>query len=190
MRRHPSPPDRSQQLRRARPLSRAALTLAADLMLAATLILAAALMLGPGPVPAAQALESLDAFPRSPLEIRTQSGSQRYDVWIADTPARSQQGLMFVKALHAGQGMLFPLQRPGVMRMWMKDTLIPLDMLFIDAHGQIIYIRHDATPQSEAIITTPAPVVTPVKAVLELAGGECARRHIEQGDWVINGFFY
>jgi uncharacterized membrane protein (UPF0127 family) len=86
--------------------------------------------------------------------------------------------------------MLFPLQRPGVMRMWMKDTLIPLDMLFIDVHGQIIYIRHDATPQSEAIITTPAPVITPVKAVLELAGGECVRRHIEQGDWVINGLFY
>jgi uncharacterized membrane protein (UPF0127 family) len=167
-------------LRRAQPrwLSAAAPLLAAALLLAATQAMAA------------QALESLDAFPRSALEIRTQSGNQRYDVWIADTPARSQQGLMFVKALHAEQGMLFPLQRPGVMRMWMKDTLIPLDMLFIDAHGQIIYIRRNATPQSEAIITTPAPVITPVKAVLELAGGECARRHIEQGDWVINGFFY
>lgn len=183
MRRHPSPADRSQMLRRALLPFRAARMLRA-------LILPAVLMLATGPVTAAQALESLDAFPRSPLEIRTESGSQRYDVWIADTPARSQQGLMFVKALHAGQGMLFPLQRPGVMRMWMKDTLIPLDMLFIDAHGQIIYIRHNATPQSEAIITTPAPVITPVKAVLELAGGECARRHIEQGDWVINGFFY
>jgi uncharacterized membrane protein (UPF0127 family) len=159
-------------------------------LLLAALTLATALMLAAAPTPAAPALESLNAFPRATLEIRTQSGSQRYDIWIADTPARSQQGLMFVKALRAEQGMLFPLQRPGVMRMWMKDTLIPLDMLFIDAHGQIIYIRHNATPESEAIITTPAPVITPIKAVLELAGGECARRHIEQGDWVINGFFY
>ena len=190
MRRHPLPPERTTMSRDALPLIRTALAQAAALVQAAALTLAAVLMLGSAPAPAAQTLESLDAFPRSPLEIRTQSGSQRYDVWIADTPARSQQGLMFVKSLHAGQGMLFPLQRPGVMRMWMKDTLIPLDMLFIDAHGQIIYIRHNATPQSEAIITTPAPVITPIKAVLELAGGECARRHIEQGDWVINGFFY
>jgi uncharacterized membrane protein (UPF0127 family) len=85
--------------------------------------------------------------------------------------------------------MLFPLQRPGVMRMWMKDTRIALDMLFIDPRGEIIYIRANATPESEAIITTPAPMITPVKAVLELAGGECARRHIEQGDWVIHAFF-
>jgi uncharacterized membrane protein (UPF0127 family) len=174
MRRHPPRPELSMRLRRPR----------SRWLSAAVLLLAAA------PALAAQTLESLDAFPRSPLEIRTQSGSRRYDVWIADTSARSQQGLMFVKALPADRGMLFPLQRPGVMRMWMKDTLIPLDMLFIDVHGQIIYIRHDATPESEAIITTPAPVITPVKAVLELAGGECARRHIQQGDWVINGFFY
>jgi hypothetical protein len=85
--------------------------------------------------------------------------------------------------------MLFPLQRPGVMRMWMKNTLIPLDMLFIDVHGDIIYIRHNATPESEDIISIPAPVITPVKAVLELAGGECARRHIEQGDRVIHDLF-
>jgi uncharacterized protein len=140
--------------------------------------------------PAALPLESLTAFPQSALEIRTQAGTQRFTIWIADTPQRSQQGLMFVRSLPADQGMLFPLQRPGVMRMWMKDTRIALDMLFIDAHGAIIYIRHNATPESEAIITTPAPVITPVKAVLELAGGECARRHIEQGDWVIHPLFY
>jgi len=150
---------------------------------------AAVLLLGAVLAPTAQALENLNAFPRSSLEIRTQAGSQRFKIWIADTPARSQKGLMFVRTLPADQGMLFPLDRPGVMRMWMKDTRIALDMLFIDPHGEIIYIRHNATPESEAIITTPAPVITPVKAVLELAGGECARRHIEQGDWVIHALF-
>lgn len=155
----------------------------------ALILFAVALLLGAVLAPAAQVLESLDAFPQSALEIRTQAGSQRFNIWIADTPARSQQGLMFVRSLPAGQGMLFPLQWPGVMRMWMKDTRISLDMLFIDRRGQIIYIRHNATPESKAIITTPAPVITPVKAVLELAGGECARRHIEQGDWVLHALF-
>jgi uncharacterized protein len=138
---------------------------------------------------AALALESLSAFPHSQLSIQTQTGRQHFDVWVADTPQRSEQGLMFVRSLPAATGMLFPLERPGVMRMWMKNTLIPLDMLFIDVRGEIIYIQHNATPQSEAIITTPAIVVTPVKAVLELAGGECDRRHIQQGDWVIHFLF-
>jgi uncharacterized membrane protein (UPF0127 family) len=154
------------------------------------LLVAAVLLLGALLSPAARALESLDAFPRSVLEIRNAAGAQRFIIWIADTPARSEQGLMFVRSLAADRGMLFPLERPGVMRMWMKDTRIALDMLFIDAHGQIIYIRHNATPESEAIITTPAPVITPVKAVLELAAGECVRRHIEQGDLVIHPLFY
>jgi uncharacterized membrane protein (UPF0127 family) len=139
--------------------------------------------------PAGLALESLNAFPHSPLEIQTQTGRQHFDIWIADTPQRSEQGLMFVRSLPGGRGMLFPLQRPGVMRMWMKNTLIPLDMLFIDSRGEIIFIRANAKPESEEIISTPAPVVTPVKAVLELAGGECARRHIEQGDRVLHPLF-
>ena len=139
--------------------------------------------------PAARALESLTAFPHSSLEIQTQAGRQHFDIWVADTPQRSEQGLMFVRSLPAASGMLFPLARPGVMRMWMKNTLIPLDMLFIDVHGEIIYIQHNATPKSEAIITTPPMVATPVKAVLELAGGECDRRHIQQGDWVIHFLF-
>jgi uncharacterized membrane protein (UPF0127 family) len=147
------------------------------------------LLLALGCTPAARALESLSSFPHSALEIQTQSGRQHFDIWVADTPQRSEQGLMFVRSLPAASGMLFPLARPGVMRMWMKNTLIPLDMLFIDVHGEIIYIQRNATPESEAIITTPPMVVTPVKAVLELAGGECDRRHIQQGDWVIHFLF-
>ena len=179
MRRTLPSPDHAatRRWRRAR-TRRAAALLLAVLLAAATL------------APAARALESLDAFPQSSLVIRTRSGSERFSIWIADTPARSQQGLMFVRTLPADQGMLFPLARPGVMHMWMKDTRIALDMLFIDAGGQIIFIRHNATPESEEIITTPTPVATPVKAVLELAGGECARRHIEQGDHVMHALFY
>lgn len=156
----------------------------------ARVLLAVALLLGPVLGPAARALESLSDFPQSTLEIRTQAGPQRFNVWIADTPARSEQGLMYQRALPADRGMLFPLNRAGSISMWMKNTRIALDMLFIDAHGQIIYIHPNATPESEAIISTPKPVITPVKAVLELAGGECARRHIEQGNRVLNELFY
>jgi uncharacterized protein len=173
MSRYPRSPERSKALRRRR----------------ARVLFAMALLLGAMFGPAARALESLDEFPQSALEIRTAAGQQRFNVWIADTPARSEQGLMFVRALPANYGMLFPRDRPGVFRMWMKNTRIALDMLFIDTHGQIIYIYRNAKPESQAIITTPTPVITPVKAVLELAGGECARRHIEQGDRVIHELF-
>jgi|HubBroStandDraft_1064217.scaffolds.fasta_scaffold44884_2 uncharacterized membrane protein (UPF0127 family) len=127
-------------------------------------------------------MESLDHFPQNTAQIRTEGGIQKFRIWIADTRQRSEQGLMFVHSLRADQGMLFPRNNPGPMAMWMKNTLIPLDMLFLDAHGQIIFIMHSATPQSEAIIRIPAPIVTPAEAVLELAGGECERRHISQGD--------
>jgi uncharacterized membrane protein (UPF0127 family) len=131
---------------------------------------------------AMQAPESLDHFPQRAAEISSGDGPQRFKIWIADTPSRSEQGLMFVHSLAHDRGMLFPRNSAAPMAMWMKNTLIPLDMLFVDSQGQIIYIRHNATPQSEAIISVPAPMVTPAQAVLELAGGECNRRHISQGD--------
>jgi uncharacterized protein len=130
----------------------------------------------------AQNVESLDHFPQMQAEIATPAGPLRFKIWFADTPARSEQGLMFVHSLAHDQGMLFSRNSDAPMAIWMKNTLIPLDILFVDAHGQIIFIRHSATPQSEAIIRVPAPIATPAEAVLELAGGECDRRHISQGD--------
>src|SRR5579863_2478073 len=136
--------------------------------------------------PVVCALESLEAFPTATLNIRTRQGPPEwFSVWIADTAARSEQGLMFVKWLPAGQGMLFPFNQPRVATFWMKNTLIALDMLFIDAQGRIVYIRERATPMSEAMISAPMPV----KAVLELAGGECARLGIRTGDQVRHRLF-
>jgi uncharacterized membrane protein (UPF0127 family) len=133
----------------------------------------------------AMALEKLENFPRSSVQIRTQDSAEWFSVWIADTPAREEQGLMFLQWLAPDQGMLFPQEPPRVMSMWMKNTLIPLDMLFIDVHGRITYIKANATPQSEDIITNPAPV----RAVLELAGGEAAKRGIRVGDSVRHQLF-
>jgi uncharacterized membrane protein (UPF0127 family) len=132
-----------------------------------------------------QALENLDQFPNTVLDIRTHGGREWFSVWVADTPARSEQGLMFLKWLPPDWGMLFPQDSPHVVSMWMKNTLIPLDMLFIDSQGRVVYIRERTTPQSEAIITTPLPV----KAVLELSGGQCARLGIRVGDKVHHALF-
>jgi uncharacterized protein len=148
-------------------------------------ICAAMLLLAAVSARVADAVESIDLFPSAPLEIRTRTGIELFDVWIADTSERSQQGLMFQKWLPTDRGMLFPQAVPRVMTMWMKNTLIPLDMLFIDAQGRIAYIRENATPQSEDIISAPIPV----KAVLELAGGLTSKHGIRVGDRVLQRFF-
>src|ERR1700722_7730450 len=151
----------------------------------ALLTLWALLALGTLASPPARAIESLQQFPTSVLSIQTHKGAEWFTVWIADTPERSEQGLMFLQWLPTDQGMLFPQDAPRVMHMWMKNTLIPLDMLFIDAKGHIIAIRERAPPRSEEIISSPAAV----KAVLELAGGECATLGIRVGDQVRHRLF-
>jgi uncharacterized membrane protein (UPF0127 family) len=131
------------------------------------------------------AAEELRQFPSSVLSIRTRQSTEWFNVWIADTSQRQEQGLMYQKWLPTDWGMLFPDQSPQVKSMWMKNTLIPLDMLFIDAKGRIVYIRERATPESEQIITYPVAV----KAVLELSGGECARLGIRVGDQIHHTLF-
>src|SRR5438046_5191075 len=84
----------------------------------------------------------LATFPRTSLEI-THRGEHHavrkypFDVWVADTPERAQQGLMFVSDLPERRGMVFPLASPRVETMWMKNTYIQLDMLFIGAQGRV-----------------------------------------------------
>lgn len=122
-------------------------------------------------------LEPLDAFPRSRLEIETSAGAQRFDVWVADTAPRRAQGLMYVKQLAPLRGMLFLYREPLVVSMWMKNTYIPLDMLFVAADGRIIRIAPRATPHSLTTITSMGPVT----GVIEIAGGEAERLGIETG---------
>jgi len=129
---------------------------------------------------AQSAPEPLSAFPRSLIEIRTRAGNvHAISVWIADRSARQEQGLMFVRDLPAHQGMLFVYPRDRQISMWMKNTLIPLDMLFIRPDGTIVHIAH-GVPESLDIITTPQPV----RLVLEIAGGQAAELGIREGDRV------
>ena len=96
------------------------------------------------------------------------------------TPERAEQGLMFVSDLPANLGMIFPLAPPRVETMWMKNTYIELDMLFIGADGRVTKIIERAHPISTTILSSD----TPVSAVLELRGGEVAKLGLGVGDTV------
>ena len=87
---------------------------------------------------------------------------------------------MFVDELPRGQGMLFVFEQPQTVGMWMKNTFIPLDMLFIAADGRVVGVHADAKPQSTAQIS----VGTPSRYVLEVQGGWAARRGVAVGDRV------
>ncbi|MFO1399595.1 MAG: DUF192 domain-containing protein [Steroidobacteraceae bacterium] len=114
------------------------------------------------------------------MEIRTRAARLRFNTTIADTPARQEQGLMFVGALDADESMWFPQPRPRPMQMWMKDTLIPLDMLFVDARGRVACIAAHTVPQSLELIGCPVAV----SGVLEIGAGEAGRRGVHRGDRV------
>ncbi len=125
-------------------------------------------------------IEELSAFPRTTLEI--ESGAQRhtFSVWIADTPDRQSQGLMFVRDLPADQGMLFPQKEAKPVSFWMMNTYVPLDMVFIDRRWRIARIAKMTRPLSLDNVPSGGPVI----AVLELRGGEADRRGLRPGDRV------
>ena len=125
-------------------------------------------------------LESLTHFPRTSLEIAAQGHRDEFRIWIADTPQRQEQGLMFVRDLPARQGMLFPQDSPQVAHFWMKNTYIPLDMVFVGEDGRIAKIIANAHPFSLDVLSSDVPVV----AVLEIRGGEAALLGIRVGDRV------
>jgi uncharacterized protein len=125
-------------------------------------------------------IEDLNTFPQATLEIRSGRARHKFNIWIAETAGQQTQGLMFVSDLAADRGMLFPQTAPRVMSMWMKNTLVPLDMLFIDAKGRIVKIAERTEPHSLQSVSSDRPVM----AVLELKGGEVSRRRIKTGDSV------
>jgi uncharacterized protein len=112
-------------------------------------------------------------------------GRHRFTVEIADTPQTRARGLMFRKSLPPATGMLFDFKRPQEVAFWMKNTLIPLDMLFVSARGRILAVHRNAVPLSLATIASPVPV----RAVIELAGGTAARLGIAPGDRVLSRIF-
>ena len=119
------------------------------------------------------------------VEIVTRTGVHVFDVEMAVTPEDRSKGLMFRKELPAGQGMLFDFEGEGPIAMWMKNTFISLDMIFIRADGRIARIAENTTPHSETTIQSGAPV----KAVLEVVAGTAKRLGIATGDRVAHRIF-
>jgi uncharacterized membrane protein (UPF0127 family) len=151
--------------------------------LLAPLILILAALLEPGALPAQEGPTlDLASYPRTDLTIRgaRSKAVHSFRVWVADTPARAEQGLMFVRDLPESQGMVFPLEPPRVSNMWMKNTYIELDMLFIDGHGRVLKIIERAHPLSLETLSSGATVA----ATLELKGGAAARLGLQVGDEV------
>ncbi len=124
-------------------------------------------------------------FPVTSLTIVTHSGKVSYAVELAITEPQQELGLMHRKAVPDQHGMFFDFGTPHPITMWMKDTLIPLDMLFIDNRGIITKIVANAPPESTDLISSDEDV----RAVLELAGGEAKRQHIAKGDKVLYSAF-
>ena len=140
------------------------------------LLLLAMLVTFGGPAANAQ----LQTFPKAELTIVSANGPHKFTVELAATPGQMEQGLMFRKSLAADAGMLFDYRVPSMAAMWMKNTLIPLDMLFVDQQGRIINIHERAVPGS----LDPIAAAAPARAVIELNGGTAAHLGIKPGDRV------
>jgi uncharacterized membrane protein (UPF0127 family) len=130
---------------------------------------------------APQAIEKSPAgLNQVPLTIQTAKGKHRFTVEVAETSEQQAQGLMFRQSLDPDRGMIFPRTPPEDATFWMKNTLIPLDMVFIREDGTIARIAENTVPMS----LDPVPSLEPVAAVLEIAGGRSAQLGIKQGDKV------
>jgi hypothetical protein len=121
-----------------------------------------------------------------PLDVVTAHGVFHFTVEIADTNATRERGLMYRRSLAPDRGMLFDFKMAQPVGFWMRNTLIPLDMLFIGADGRIISIARNAVPLSDANIPSGGPAL----GVLEIRGGRAAEIDALPGDRVENRIFH
>ncbi len=124
-------------------------------------------------------------FPTDTLVITTQDGPKTFTVELAVTNSEREQGLMYRDNLAMDHGMLFDFGSPQPIDMWMKNTRIPLDILFISQQGEVTRIAEQAKPYSLELINSGGRV----RAVLELAGGAVKRYHIAIGDHITHSIF-
>jgi uncharacterized membrane protein (UPF0127 family) len=115
-----------------------------------------------------------------PLSIATRHGRRNFRVEVAATPAQQERGLMFRTVLAPGAGMIFPMSPARPATFWMKNTLIPLDMIFVREDGTIARVAANTKPETLDLVDSGEPVI----AVLEIAGGEAAKQGIAAGDRV------
>ncbi len=133
-------------------------------------------------VPAAEAKMRID---RLGIERGGRGEMRTFSIEVAATDREKALGLMYRTKMIDGEGMLFHYGRSQIITMWMRNTYIPLDMIFIRSNGEVHRIEANTTPFSEQIIASGAPVA----AVLEIAGGAAKRLDIRPGDRVRHPLF-
>lgn len=127
----------------------------------------------------------LSPFKKSVLNIESSGNKYTFNVEIAEDGKQHAMGLMYRRTLAPDAGMLFDYHQSQRISMWMKNTFIPLDMLFIAADGRIVNIVERTIPHSETVISSHGKV----KGVLEVNGGTVERLGIKPGDYVRHGIF-
>lgn len=127
-----------------------------------------------------------EAFARSTLQIAgTDARLHTFRVWVADNDTRRARGLMHVKQMDDDAGMLFIYPRAQRISMWMKNTVLPLDMLFVAADGRVLKVAASTTPQSLETIESGGLAL----GVVELNAGIAAKLNIRAGSQVIHPAF-
>jgi uncharacterized membrane protein (UPF0127 family) len=145
------------------------------------LLILAALLLPVLSNPPARALET---YKTSELTVYTAGGPHKFAIEVALTDPQREQGLMFRRTMAPDAGMLFDMDTTQTITMWMKNTLIPLDMLFVDQSGRIVDFHERAVPLSLETI----PARAAARYVIELNGGTVERLGIKVGDRVASPY--
>ena len=139
------------------------------------------LLLSANQLPAA-AQDSGQTLDKSELVLESGERTFAFQVELADEPRERQVGLMHRKEMAPDHGMLFDFERSQPVAMWMRNTFIPLDMLFIDEGGEIVNIAHDTVPHSEEVLQSAGPV----RFVLEVVAGTSRLLGLKPGDKVLH----
>ncbi len=146
------------------------------------LLAMACLLTGPAQAAGQRPGASLEHLPSESLEVHGAGGTHRFTVWIADDFESRARGLMFVRELDPGRGMLFLFDPPEQVGFWMRNTYLSLDLLFITPGGRIVNIIERARPLSLDSLESDGAVA----GVLELLAGTVARLGIRPGDRVVS----
>jgi hypothetical protein len=130
-------------------------------------------------------IRAQDIQKREPLTLVTSSGEHKFDVEIAETREQQSRGLMFRRSMDPQHGMLFIYNHDQYVSMWMRNTYISLDMIFILANGKVHRVETSTEPLSERIIESGNRIL----AVLELIGGTASKLKLKPGDVVRHRIF-
>ena len=129
--------------------------------------------------------EPIDFGPTEKLVILSESGAKTFDIEVADTLKEQARGMMYRENVQPMTGMLFEFDKPKVATIWMKNTAVPLDIIFVRSNGKILKIEHSARPYTLRSASSEAPVA----AVLELGAGQSLELGIKPGDRIAHEFF-